>query len=1129
MHSRLLFLAAFLVFTSCERDKKLFTALEPSDTGVEFINTITENEEQNVFTYQYYYNGNGVAVGDLNNDGLADLFFTGNQVPSKLFLNKGDFKFEEITAIAAVAGKKAWRTGTTFVDINGDGLLDIYVCYSGFGSEEDRANQLFINTGNKNGIPVFTEKAAEYGIVATGTYSSQAAFFDFDQDGDLDMFLLNHANEFYSPFFNTHRLRNLRHPQYGNRLYQNNNGHFVDISESSGIYGSGLNFGLGIAITDINKDGWPDILVSNDFHEQDYFYLNNKNGTFKEVCQQLFAHMSRNTMGLDIADFNNDLLPDVVTLDMLPESNYRQKILQGADEYDKYNLMVDSGYGHQNNRNMLQLHSGFTSDSMPVFAEIGQLAGVSNTDWSWAALFADFDNDGWKDLFITNGYLRESTNLDFMKYQVAEAMNQAMEKGLDIHTPEGYAKNMPLYELVKNMPSTKLSSYLYRNRGDLTFSNESTKWGIDEESVSSGAAYADLDNDGALDLIVCKNNEPARIYRNNNPQKKKNNFIKIKLEGDEKNRFALGAKVIVITDSSQQLQEMYPVRGYQSSMDYTLHFGLGEQTKIKQIEVIWSGNINAIITNPAINSTITINKQQNPALTTTKNIQAPLFNDWSNNSGLDFRHIENIYVDFKREMLVPYQLSKQGPRMAKADVNRDGLDDIFIGGASGQSGVLYLQQANGNFYRADSQPWSADAVSEDVGSLFFDADKDGDEDLYVASGGAEWASSNPGLQDRLYLNDGKANFSKAESSLPVEVYNGSCVSASDFDKDGDIDLFVGAGSIPGQYPINAGNIVLRNDFDKTTGKIRFINITNDIAGEVLWRAGMVNDACWTDIDNDGWSDLVIAGDWMPVMIFRNENGKKLTDITSLSGLEKTNGLWKKLVATDIDKDGDIDLIAGNLGNNTQFKTSIKQPLITYAVHNSLTERIIPVMTWYVMGSCYPFNSRDELVEQMPVLNKKYIKYSDYASAKLEDILSKEQIDNSRKYYIYTTQTTLLINNNGKFEIKPLAQPAQFSVVNSILYKDYTGDGIDDILLAGNFYPFRVQQGRCDAGLGLLLKGNGKGDFIPIDSQRTGLYIRGDVRDMIELNGNSGNTIVVAKNNDHVQVLKKNSPGLTKSK
>jgi len=1139
---------AFIAALSCRQQGKLFELRTPSETGIDFTNTITETQEHNVLNYQYYYNGNGVAVGDVNGDGLADVFFTGNQTPSKLFLNKGHFHFEDITAKAGVAGKDAWKTGATMVDINGDGLLDIYVCYSGFGTDADRAKQLFINKGNnKDGIPVFTEEAAAYGVDAPGTYTSQAAFFDYDHDGDLDLFLLNHANEFYSPFFNTTRLRTLRHPRYGNRLYRNDNGHFTDVSAEAGIFGGGNNFGLGIGISDLNNDGWPDIMVSNDFHEQDYLYLNNRDGTFKEVCQKVFAHMSRNTMGLDIADYNNDLLPDVLTLDMLPESNYRQKILHGPDEYDKFNLMVDSGYGAQYNRNMLQLHRGFTPDGLPVFSEIGQLAGVSNTDWSWAALFADFNNDGLKDLFVTNGYLRESTNLDFMRYQVAEAIQQANRKGLDLSTPQNYEKNMPLYELVKHMPSTKISNYIFRNKGDLSFANETENWGLDEKSVSSGAAYADLDNDGDLDLIVCKNDDPASVYENHADKMLQNHFIRVRLRGDGKNSFGIGAKVFVTTDSSTQLQEMYPVRGYQSSVDYTLDFGLGKQQKIREIKVQWSGDTVTLVHNPAIDQTLTITKEKAvkmiPALTidhsklsiqdaspaadpvagdgaTATHATPTLFSDLTSASGIDFRHEENPYVDFKREFLLPYQLSRQGPRMAKADVNKDGLDDLFIGGASGQAGVLYLQTADGKFQRAPSQPWQADAVCEDIGSLFFDADNDGDPDLYVVSGGNEWLRAGMELQDRLYLNDGKGHFTKAEGALPPEIYSGSCVTAADFDHDGDLDLFVGARCIPGYYPFSAGNILLRNDLDKATGKVHFTDVTKKMAGEPLFRVGMVTDAVWNDIDRDGWPDLVIVGDWMPISIFHNDQGKAFTNITAAAGLDKTNGFWCKILAADLDHDGQMDLIAGNLGTNTQFRTSTEEPLVTYASDFNGDGRTFPLMTWYTQHVSYPFNSRDELTQQMPILKKKFLRYSAYGTATLKDILSPEQIEKAQKFYVYNTHTSVLINKGGKFEVRALPPEAQFSMMSALLYGDYDGDGKEDILLAGNFFPFRVQEGRCDAGLGTLLKGDGKGGFIPVLRQRTGLCIKGDTRDMVELKGNKGNVFVISKNNEPVQVIKK---------
>ena len=1110
------------VLFACRQDKKLFQKLSTDETGISFTNTITEDKDYNVFTYQYYYNGNGVAVGDVNNDGLADVFFTGNQTASKLYLNKGNFQFQDISSQAGVAGKKAWRTGANMADVNGDGRLDIYVCYSGVGTDQDRANQLFINDGvNKDGVPVFLEKAAAYGVDAEGTYTSQSAFFDFDRDGDLDMFLLNHADGFYAPFFNTRRLRTLRHPKFGDRLYRNDNDHFIDVSEEAGIYGGGINFGLGISISDLNNDGWPDILVSNDFHEQDFCYINNRDGTFEEVSQRVFGHISRNTMGMDIADYNNDLLPDVVTLDMLPETNYRQKILQGADEYDKYTLMVDSGYGHQNNRNMLQLHRGFTTEGLPVFSEIGQLSGISNTDWSWASLFADFDNDGRKDLFVTNGYLRESTNLDFIKYDVQEALAEAARQGLDISTRQSYERNMPLYEMVKRMPSTRLSNYMFRNKGDLTFSDESKNWGLDEPGVSSGASYVDLDNDGDLDLIVCNNNDPVWLYKNNTNVIDGNNFIKVKLKGDRKNTFGIGAKVIITTDSNLQMQEMSPVRGYQSSVDYILNFGIGKQKQVKQIKVFWSSDSATIVNNPSINTTIAINKTQSVHIDTVTAGQPLLFSDITKESGINFIHAENHYVDFKRELLIPYELSKQGPKIAKGDVNGDGLEDVYIGGAAEQSGALYVQTKEGRFNKGDAQPWLADAIYEDIGSTFFDADNDGDLDLYVVSGGSEWSGAVPGLQDRLYINDRKGNFARTQMALPVEMYSGSCVKAFDYDKDGDMDLFVGARTVPGNYPFCAGNMLLRNDLNKSTHEVRFTDVTK-LANEHLFNVGMVTDASWTDIDNDSWPDLIIVGDWMPVKVFHNEKGKSFTDISTNTGLDKTDGWWCKILPADIDKDGDMDFILGNMGSNTQFKANNRQPLITYADDFNNDGQIDPVMTWYIQGVSYPFNSRDELVEKLPQLNKQFLKYADFANATINDILTKEQIEKARKFYIYNTQTSLLINNSGKFELKALPLEAQFSMMNAILYKDYDGDGREDILLAGNFYSFRVQQGRCDAGIGSLLKGDGKGNFFLVSPAITGLYISGDVRDIVEVYSGKSNIMVISKNNDATQVIRENN-------
>lgn len=597
----------------------------------------------------------------------------------------------------------------------------------------------------------------------------------------------------------------------------------------------------------------------------------------------------------------------------------------------------------------------------------------------------------------------------------------------------------------------------------------------------------------------------------------KNNFIRVKLSGDQKNVFGIGAKVIVVTAKNEQMQEMYPVRGYQSSVDYTLNFGLGKETGIKEIKVIWALDSATIVTDPAINTTITVAKKNAVKIYNAAPVKT-LFADISHASGIDFHQQENQYVDFKREYLMPYELSKQGPKMAKGDVNNDGLEDIFIGGAAGQRGSLYLQQENGTFRISASQPWEADIIDEDIGAAFFDADGDGDADLYVTSGGSEWLMPGPELQDRLYVNDGKGSFHKDVNALPAEVFSGSCVIPCDFDNDGDIDLFVGASSIPGLYPLSAGNMILRNDVDKATHQLHFTDITKALTGDTLFSSGMVTDAVWIDIDKDGWKDLVVAGEWMPIRIFHNEKGKQLSDISAQSGLQRTDGWWCKILPADIDHDGDIDFIVGNMGCNTQFKTSESQPLVTYAGDFDNNGKIDPLMTWYIQNASYPFNTRDEVVGQLPFLNKKFIRYASYGTATIDNILTKEQIAKAKKLYIYNTQTSLLVNNKGVFEIKKLPIETQFSPVDGVLYKDYDGDGIEDILLAGNFYPFRVQQGRCDASLGSLLKGDGKGGFIPVNRQQTGLCIKGDVRDMMEVKSRKGSVIVISKNNDWVQTL-----------
>ncbi len=746
----------------------------------------------------------------------------------------------------------------------------------------------------------------------------------------------------------------------------------------------------------------------------------------------------------------------------------------------------------------------------------------------------DVNQDGLPDLFFTGNqtpsgplskqrqsmdFLRDYTNLDFVKYDVAGAYADAAKKSLDVSTRESYQKNIPLFDLLKKMPASKLGNYMFQNNHNLGFLNKTTPWGMDEKGVSSGAAYADLDNDGDLDMIVCNNNDPVWLYQNNANETEHNNYIKVSLKGSNKNTAGLGAKVIVYTDSGSQMQEMYPVRGYQSSVDYRLNFGLGKQQTIKQIKVYWSKESCTTIANPAINTTVIISQADSKNEGQTTSSAEKLFTDVSLTSGINFIQKENNYVDFKREFLIPFALSKQGPRMSKADVNGDGLEDVFIGAPTGQASALYIQKPDGSFTLSAKQPWQQNKIYEDVGSVFFDADKDGDADLYVVSGGNEWLSPGPGLQDRLYLNDGKGNFSNSTQALPLEVFSGSCVAAVDFDKDGDIDLFVGDRSMPGSYPLTGGNILLRNDYNAATGKVLFTNITVAAAGVPLFNAGIVTDAVWNDIDTDGWPDLIVAGDWMPVRIFHNDKGRRFIDITTQSGMANTNGWWTKILPVDVDGDGDTDLVVGNMGTNTQFKCSVTEPLTTYAADFNNDGTIDPVMTRFIQGKSYPAHSRDELIEQIPNLNKRFLKYADFGNATITDVFAQAQLEAAQKFYVYQTASMVFINNKGVFTGKALPVEAQFSCINGLSFQDYDGDGKNDLLLSGNFYPFRVQQGNNDANFGLLLRGNNKGDFKVGVLNEPGLYIPGDARDMVVLKGRTGEQVIVSKNNGGVQVIR----------
>ena len=1113
-----------LFFFQCNKPKKQFTELSSEETGLNFSNDISETQHTNIMTYEYSYNGAGVAAGDINNDGLADLYFSGNSVSNKLFLNQGEWHFEDVTAITKTEGRKDWRTGVTMADVNGDGWLDIYVCYSGNAPGEgynlpvvkdypNRANQLFINNGcEPGGVPTFTEGAKEYGLDAIGTFSTQAYFFDYDLDGDLDMLLVNHANMFYAAFFNTKRLRNLRHPYFGNKLYRNNSTlvdgkvvmKFEDVSKDSGFHGSGLNFGLSAAISDLNFDNYPDIYVTNDYEEQDFCYINNRDGTFTEVSHKIFGHLSKFGMGSDIADMNNDGLQDILVLDMLPEDNYRQKLLKGPDEYDRYAIAVDSGYHHQYMRNTLQLNRGFASDSLPRFSEIGQLSGISNTDWSWSPFFIDIDNDGLKDIFITNGYLRDFTNMDFMKY-TSTVYNDAKVAN----------QQVDYLRLIQQLPVTRLSNYVFRNVDGIKFENISQQAGLTSQAVSNGAVYADLDNDGDLDIVTNNLDDQATVLRNNQNEISKHNFLKIRLKGKGPNTYGIGSKITVKTDSMEISQEAFYTRGYASSVEPLLTIGVGSSTRC-DLKVIWPDGRESVLAAVALNQvTIVDQSTATPSKEVLKSVpNKTLLTDVTKQSGLDFKHNENTFIDFKGQRLLYYQLSRLGGKFTKGDVNKDGNDDIFFGGATGQPGSLYYGQDDATFVLANSQPWEQHKDSEDISALFFDADNDDDLDLYVVSGGSEFVAGAPLYQDRLYVNDGSGSFTHSQG-LPNETASGSCVTAADYDKDGDIDLFVGGRHVPGSYALIPNSFILQNN--SADGVIKFDNRTSTVNPD-LSNIGMVTAATWTDFNNDSWPDLVVVGEWMPVRIFQNEKGK-LVERSDINDLQKSNGWWCSVTSADVDGDGDLDILLGNAGTNMQFKASEKEPVELHAGDFNQDGTLDPVLSFYIKGKSYPMASRDEMLDQVASLRKKFIKYEDYAHASIQEIATEEQLEKAYKFAAYQLRSCWLENIDGKdFKLRVLDLMAQFSSVNGFVHDDFDNDGKKDLIAAGNFYPFKPQLGRSDASMGVLLDYE-NGDLRARNGARSSLWLTGDIRDIGILKFKNGERrVVVSRNNDWVSVF-----------
>ena len=1049
--------------TEATATKTLFEEIAPSSSGIDFQNTVVQRGSENVLNYPYYFNGGGVAVGDINNDGLTDIFFTGNQVANKLYLNKGDFKFEDITDRAGVAKFQGWRTGVTMADFNQDGYLDIYVCRSAANDSTLRRNLLFVN----NGDLTFTERAAEFGI-DDSSYSTQAAFFDYDKDNDLDLFVLNHSLPQYAGFNNMLvNNKKKKAAAFHSKLFRNDNGKYHDVSEKAGLTNNVLSFGLGIAVADINTDGWLDVYVSNDFNEEDYFYINKGNGTFRESVRDAMGHVSLFSMGSDVADFNNDGLPDVFTADMLPETNERIKLSSGDDNYDKYSILVNAGFHHQTMRNMLQLNNGDGT-----FSEIGQLAGVSSTDWSWAPLFADFDNDGWKDLYVSNGYEKDYTNMQFLKFTVDEQMKSRQT-----------GKPLDLQQIINQMPAIEVGNFLFRNRGDLTFSNATKDWGLNRTFKSNGAAIADLDNDGDLDLVINTINGPAAIYRNNSGRGE-NHYLSIDLQKANGGKNVIGTRAYLHAGGRQQYIEFSPARGFQSAMYVPLHFGLGDTKRIDSLRVIWPNGTSQLFLDLPADTTLIANigdarKHRSSVNVKPKSVYREM-------TGLSWKQKPAVMNDFKRQLLLPRMYSYSGPRLATADVNGDGREDLYVCGPKGQAGALMVQQVDGRFAIVSVKAFDNDKDYQDEDAAFLDVDKDGDVDLYVASGGYMHEGTHELLQDRIYLNDGRGNFSRSSNAVPKETLAGGCVAVLDVNDDGAPDVFVGSRLTPGNYPVASSSMLLLND-----GKGMFKNADSEEA-PFLNNMGMVCDAVAADVNKDGKNDLIVVGEWSSPRVLL-QSGGRLSDATSTFFPANLEGWWNSVTAADFDGDGDVDLVVGNAGINNLYNASAQTPVtLVYKDFNS-DGQIDPFLNYYIGGKSWPYASRDEALGQVSTLRPRFPDYTKYAVVTLQEIFSPEQLQGASELKAAELKTLYLENTGTRFEIRALPIEAQFGPVYATAAVDADDDGDLDLILAGNESNTRVRIGKSDANYGALLRNDGKGNFTFVNQRESGFRVQGDVR------------------------------------
>jgi enediyne biosynthesis protein E4 len=1113
-HFTLLFVTLFIC--SCTHSGSfLFLKVPSNKSHINFINKVSENDSINPLRQEFLYNGGGVGVADFNNDGLMDLYFTASTSSNKLYLNTGDLKFRDITEEAEVTGEGRWSNGVTVVDINNDGWKDIYVSTSIKSSPQERKNLFYINQGlNKNGIPVFKEMAKEYGLDDT-TFSVQAAFLDYDKDGDLDMYLATTK----PTTRNSYTFNNKKDTSGADydRLYRNTwssiykHPVFTDVSLGAGIREKG--YGLGVTVGDVNNDGWPDIYVTNDFISSDHLYINNRNGTFSNRVKDCLKHTSQNAMGNDVSDVNNDGWPDLVAVDMNPEDNFRKQKNMAATNYAKYRNMSDFGYSLQFVRNTLQINLGMVQkaeDSLeiPVFSDISYYAGVAETDWSWTPSVADFDNDGLRDLLITNGYPKDVTDHDYISYR--------KDKGFIVSEQE----------LLQQIPEIKVANYAFRNTPELKFENVSQQWGLNDEAYSTGAAYADLDNDGDLDYIINNINERASVYENTSNHRKQvgNNFIRIRFHGEAFNKDGIGAKATVYYNGAPHMYENYPTRGYLSSVEQVAHFGLGDLQFADSILIQWpNGKVQKLNKTPS-NKTITVDISEALIKDEDGKQHQPLFSNINSETDIRFVHEEYDFIDFDYQKLLPHKLSESGPALASADVDGNGLDDLFISGAKGKPSYFLLQQSNGKFIQRRLQNFSNpfQKPSEELGALLIDVDNDLDFDLYLCSGGNEFGKNDSAYRDRLFINDGKGNFKDESNALPENLNSKQVVKAIDFDSDGDLDLFIGSRSIPHEFPKPASGFLYRNDTRK--GVIKFTDVTEEIAPE-LRNLGLITDAVWSDFNNDEKIDLVICGEFMSVMFFSNLNGKFKKAQT---GVDSIRGLWNSITPADIDNDGKTDYIIGNLGLNTFYKASKDHPFTIYADdfdNNGGFDALPFLFLKDGKGSVaeFPAFTRDDMIQELIRIRRQFPTYKDFATATVQDILTEDERKKALKVSANYTESAILKNGGrGKFTVIPLRYQAQWSPVYGVLTDDFNNDGNIDLLLNTNDLGTEVNTGQYDALNGMLLIGKGDGTFEAQSISASGFYIPSNGKAIVKFAWRNKYAIAASQNKGALQVFQLNS-------